>query len=70
MSRPKFNIDGLSDRLPIITVAHIMAKAARSWCYVTPGGRSFYLTEKRRADRMQVLHGGVVYPPEAPYGHE
>jgi hypothetical protein len=38
------------------------AKAAKSWCYVTPDGAPFFINEDR-AKRMQEKLGGKVFAP-------
>jgi hypothetical protein len=61
MSRPELNTAGL-ETLPAATVARMVAKAQQSWCYVTPDGRSFFVTEAQ-ANGMRAKNGGAVYPP-------
>ena len=58
--RPTINTDGL----PECVKARVSQKAAQSWCYVTPDGRDFYVTEQQ-ARNMQAEHGGEVFPPVA-----
>lgn len=61
MNRPAFNTAGLESISPAV-VARMVAKANASWCYVTPDGRSFFVTETQ-AKNMQAKDGGAVYPP-------
>ena len=56
--RPEFNPEGLPESVK----ARAVQKAAQSWCYVTPDGRSFYVTEQQ-ALKMQASGGGEVFPP-------
>lgn len=59
MPRPAFNAAGLPESIRELAIA----KAARSWCYVTPDGRTFYFGEER-AKAVQAKRGGEVWPPE------
>lgn len=59
INRPAYNTNGL----PASVIARVTAKAAESWCYVTPDNRTFYITESQ-AKAMQAREGGTVYAPE------
>jgi hypothetical protein len=50
--------------IPHAIAARMAEKAAASWCYVTPDGRSFYVDE-RKARAMLASHGGTVHAPNA-----
>lgn len=58
--RPEYNTAGL----PVSVVARMAQKAAQSWCYVTPEGNSFYVSEDQ-AKAMQERGGGSVFEPIA-----
>lgn len=63
MSRPTLNTAGL-EGLPAAVLNRMVQKSRQSWCYVTPDGRSFYVTEAQ-AKGMFERHGGEVFPPVA-----
>ncbi len=58
MNRPEFNSAGL----PQSVRAAAERKAARSWCYVSPDGCTFYVSQSQ-AKAMQASDGGEVFPP-------
>ncbi len=60
VTRPEFNPTGLPESVK----ARCIKKAARSWCYVAPGGGTFYITEQQ-ARGMQTKNGGEIYAPVA-----
>lgn len=57
--RPTFNGEGL----PAVVRARAEQKAAASWCYVSPDGRSFFVSA-RVALAMRARNGGNVFPPK------
>ena len=56
--RPEFNPSGL----PATVVARAVEKSAASWCYVTPDGGTFYVSETK-ARTMLAAHGGEIFAP-------
>ena len=57
--RPAFDPSGL----PASVAGLASEKAARSWCYVTPDGRTFYLDDEDKARKIQAMHNGKIFPP-------
>lgn len=59
-TRPAFDPTGL----PVEVHSRALAKAAASFCYVSPEGGTFYISEAK-AQRMFAAYGGAIFPPEA-----
>jgi hypothetical protein len=59
-TRPAFSANGLPESVK----ARATIKAAASWCYVSPEGGTFYVSEEK-ARRMLAANGGQVFPPKA-----
>jgi hypothetical protein len=59
--RPAFDPTGL----PEAVVARAVEKAAASWCYVTPAGGTFYVSESKARGMLARYGDGFLFPPEA-----
>ena len=62
--RPTFNPEGLPESMK----QRAADKAAASWCYVTPQGATFYVSEAQAHAMFTRNPNGAIFPPQANVG--